>query len=215
MATQSVALGVTAAGVVGLWFAAHVGIGAKISEELQEQEELPPVASKGEIRREMLKEVLFGGIPILLAIVAGLCAAFVPSIREGWSGLMAQHVWLGGLLGSVLGGLVAAAGIWVTRVVATLALGRVAMGQGDTHLMLGIGSVLGVWPSILVFFLAPFAGLAMGIYKWMSKGAKELPYGPYLSMAAAVTILLYRNVAEYFSPHMAVIWDILRSRFGH
>lgn len=212
--TGNAPVSISVAAVVGLWFAAHVGIGAKISEELQEQEELPAVATKGQIRKEMLVEVLFAAIPIGLAIVAAACAAFVPAVRGWWGQALSDNLWLGGLLGSVLGGLVAAFGIWFTRALATLIMGRVAMGQGDTHLMIGIGAVLGAGPAVVVFFLAPFAGLVMGVYKWMSKGAKELPYGPYLSMAAAVCVLVYRYIAAYFAPHLAVIGDIFRGWLG-
>lgn len=212
--TGHVALAVLVACVVGLWFGAHVGIGAKISEELQEQEELPPVATKGEIRKQMLIEVAFGAIPTVMAIGGAACAIWVPSVRGWWEGVLGQNAWLGGVLGSVLGALVAGAAIWITRAVATLMLGRVAMGQGDTHLMMGIGAVLGAGPAVLVFFIAPFAGLAMGLYKWVGKGARELPYGPYLSLAAAVVILLYRYVADYFAPSLDVILGMIKQWLG-
>jgi leader peptidase (prepilin peptidase) / N-methyltransferase len=214
MLTQNLALAIAVASVVGLWFGAHVGIGAKISEELQEQEELPPVATKGEIRRQMLIEVGFALIPLVLAFGAAACALWVPSLRSWWGEMIGQNAWLSGLLGSVLGALVAGGAIWVTRALGTLILGRVAMGQGDTHLMMGIGAVLGAGPAVLVFFIAPFAGLAMGLYRWVSKGAREMPYGPYLSLAAAVVILLYRYVADYFTPSLAVIGDMLRQWMG-
>ena len=207
--TANVALAALVASVVGLWFGAHVGVAARISEELQEQEQLPPVATKGEIRKQMLIEVAFGAIPMVMAFGAAACAIWVPWVRGWWEEVIGQNAWLSGLLGSMLGALVAGAAIWITRAAATLVLGRVAMGQGDTHLMIGIGAVLGAGPAILVFFVAPFAGLAMGLYKWMSKGARELPYGPYLSLAAAVVILLYRNVADYFGPSLVVIWEMI------
>lgn len=212
--TGNVALSALVASVVGLWFGAHVGIAAKISEELQATEELPPVATKGEIRRQMLIEVGFCAIPAMMAFGAAACAIWVPSARSWWGEVLGQYAWLNGLLGSLLGALVAGATIWVTRAMATLVLGRVAMGQGDTHLMIGIGAVLGAGPAVLVFFIAPFAGLAMGLYKWASKGARELPYGPYLSLAAAVVILVYRYVADYFGPSLEVILGMIKQWLG-
>ena len=65
-----------------------------------------------------------------------------------------------------------------------------------------------------MFFLAPFAGLVMGVYKWMSKGARELPYGPYLSLAAGAVILLYRYVADYFAPHLAILGEMVGKWMG-
>ena len=172
--------------------------------------ELPPVATKSRIRREMAWEALFVAIPSILGLACMVIALRSATLGTLWSDLLSQHTWLVGLLASVFGALVAAGMIWFTRIIATLILGRVAMGQGDTHLMVAIGAVLGAGPAIVVFFIAPFCGLVIGIYKWMSKGARELPYGPYLSLASAVVIVAYRYVADYFGPHIQVLGDVVR-----
>lgn len=175
----------------------------------KEMKEIPPVATSREIRKQMSLEALFVGIPAVMGLGTVAALLWMPDLRVWWSDLLADTWWLPGLLGSVFGAIIAASFIWGTRILATLILGRVAMGQGDTHLMVAIGAVLGAAPSIVVFFLAPLCGVVIGIYKWMSKGARELPYGPYLSLAACVTILFYRYVDEYFRPHIEVLADML------
>lgn len=175
----------------------------------KEIKELPPVATPKEIRGQMMLEAAFVAIPAILAFAALLSLLWLPDLRKWWTEVLSDHTWLAGLLGSVFGAMIAASLIWVTRILATLALGRVAMGQGDTHLMVAIGAVLGAGPALVVFFLAPLCGVVIGIYQWLSKGARELPYGPYLSLAAAAVILLYRYVDEYFRPHVEILGDLL------
>lgn len=171
--------------------------------------ELPPVATKSRIRREMLYEAMFVAIPTILGL-ACMLVYLRSSVGPLWSDTLVQYPWLVGLLASVFGAMFAAGLIWFTRIIATLILGRIAMGQGDTHLMVAIGAVLGAGPAIVVFFIAPFCGLLIGIYKWMAKGARELPYGPYLSLAAGMVIVGYRYVEEYFRPHLEVLGDLAR-----
>lgn len=171
--------------------------------------QLPPVASRGEIRRQILLEMLFLIPPLLLAAAAAYLAIGQKPSAVWWAQLLQNNSWLDGLLGSLFGAIIAAATIWVTRILATFTLGRVAMGQGDTHLMFGIGAVIGAGPSVLVFFLAPFCGLLIAVYGWLRKGARELPYGPYLSFAACVVILVYRYFAEYFRQPMEAIAAML------
>ncbi len=188
--------------------------GASREETDKELAQIPPVASKREIRREILKEAIFVVPPILLGLLVMLLVVRIPSLSQWWSSLIGHNWWLQGLLGSFWGAIVGAMTIWLTRILATFALGRVAMGQGDTHLMIAIGAILGAGPTIAVFFIAPFAGLVIGLYKLATKGARELPYGPYLSLAAAAMVLLYRPIAEYFSPSLEFIWEILLSKLS-
>ncbi len=53
--------------------------------------------------------------------------------------------------------------IWSVRLVGRFVLGREAMGFGDVTLMGMIGAFVGWQACILIFFLAPFAGLVLGI----------------------------------------------------
>ncbi len=81
---------------------------------------------------------------------------------------------------------------------------REAMGFGDVTLMGMIGAFLGWQAAVLTFFLAPFLGLAHAAWKLLkylkkrisggqlSGADREIPYGPYLSMAAATLFFLWK-----------------------
>jgi hypothetical protein len=134
-------------------------------------------------RREMVIELCFL-LPILVGIGIG-----------GWSlsGLEgAPPRWVQAIGGSLLGWLVGGGLVWGVRILGTLAFGREAMGMGDVHLLAAVGAVVGWFLPILIFFLAPFIGLAwtllLAVLSRFGGGVKrELPYGPHLALA---TVLL-------------------------
>lgn len=104
--------------------------------------------------------------------------------------------WWGGLrfaaLESALIGLTVSAGlVWLTRVGATWALGREAMGMGDVTLMAMVGAWLGWQPAVLTFFLATFLGLGHGLFQIVRHRENELPYGPSLCLAAALITVFW------------------------
>lgn len=107
--------------------------------------------------------------------------------------------WCGGLrfaaLESALIGFTVSAGlVWLTRVGATWALGREAMGMGDVTLMAMVGAWLGWQPAVLTFFLATFLGLGHGLFQIVRHRENELPYGPSLCLAAALITVFWRPV---------------------
>ncbi len=171
--------------------------------------ERPREWTKAEIRREIGKELLFLTPPVVGAILAVALVGYVRPIGESWRGLMQYH-WLTGMLGAMLGALVGGLLVWAARILGTLSMGRVAMGLGDVHLMFGVGAIIGAGPVTVAFFLAPFAGLAVGIYMWLTRRQRELPYGPYLSLATAAVVLLYCPIADYLRPGFSAIGDALR-----
>lgn len=99
-----------------------------------------------------------------------------------------QPHWAG-LLSSLIG-LVAGGGIvWIVRIIGTWLLGREAMGFGDVTLMAMIGTFVGWQASLLVFFLAPLAGILIGIGQWIAHRDQEIPYGPFLCLAASFIVV--------------------------
>jgi leader peptidase (prepilin peptidase)/N-methyltransferase len=114
-----------------------------------------------------------------------------------------------------LAGLVIGGGIvWVLRIIGQFVLKREAMGFGDVVLMATIGSFLGWQPTVTVFFVAPVCALAVLAVQWLGwllhsawrglrnprapaesrRGPREIPYGPYLSLAALLTILGWKSI---------------------
>lgn len=114
----------------------------------------------------------------------------------GWRGLLTALVGM-----AASGGL-----IWAIRVVAAVVLRREAMGFGDVTLMAMLGAFLGWQPCLIVFFLAPFAGLVLGVLRLILFRDKEIPYGPFLCLAALVVIVRWNAVWNYTQHAFAMGW---------
>ena len=172
--------------------------------EGREPPTMPPEYTPGQIRLEMRKEMLFLLPPMALAILWAVLTARVPLLETFWRHITA-HDWVTGLLGSLLGGLIGGFVVWLIRILGTLVWGRVAMGLGDADLMFAVGTVLGAGPATVAFFIAPFFGCIIAVYMILTKTRREVPYGPYLSLASAFIILFYTPVAAYLSPGVSVL----------
>lgn len=66
---------------------------------------------------------------------------------------------------------------------------RESMGGGDIKLMFTFGMVLGVPSSVASIFLASFIGLPISLIMMHKSKSHELPFGPYLSIAAIIILL--------------------------
>lgn len=106
---------------------------------------------------------------------------------ERWAGLLTS------LVGMAAGGGI----IWSVRIVGTAVLRREAMGFGDVTLMAMIGSFLGWQPCLVIFFLAPFAGLAIGLFSLVLHRQSEIPYGPFLCLAAAFVVVRWADLWQW------------------
>jgi leader peptidase (prepilin peptidase)/N-methyltransferase len=107
------------------------------------------------------------------------------------------------------------------RILGSLALRREAMGFGDVTLMGMIGAFLGWQAAVLTFFLAPFFGLAHALGKLLqyvgkrlrgaqsSSADREIPFGPYLSMAAVILLLSWRGLWEHWAKANFAILSML------
>jgi leader peptidase (prepilin peptidase)/N-methyltransferase len=108
---------------------------------------------------------------------------------------------LTGLWVGVVGILIGFGLILFFRVLGRILFRREAMGLGDATLMGVIGAFLGWKAAILTFFIAPFFGLAHAVWKLgqmivrrltgrqIRQADHEMPFGPYLSMAAIFCLL--------------------------
>lgn len=95
--------------------------------------------------------------------------------------------WMNGLKASLIG-LAAGFGLfWVIRELGTAAFKKEAMGFGDVKLMGMLGALLGWQAIIYITFFSALVGAVAGIslIALQRKGIKsEIPYGPYISLAA-------------------------------
>ena len=110
------------------------------------------------------------------------------------SNWMIQWPHLHGLLVSVVGLIVGGGIVWAVRIVGQWILKQEAMGFGDVVLMAMIGSFIGWQAVIMVFFLAPLFALLIVLISFVFHRQREIPYGPYLSIATVVLLLGWKNI---------------------
>jgi leader peptidase (prepilin peptidase)/N-methyltransferase len=187
---------------------------ARAKKAGEEPPKRPREYSRVEIRREIGKEMLFLLPPMVLAAGAALAVHFDTKLNTWWIHLLGNHDWLSAMLGSLFGALIGAFMIWIFRIMGTLAFGRIAMGLGDVHLMFGVGAIVGAAASVITFFLAPFAGLLVGLYTLLTRKRHELPYGPYLALATAAVLIFYCPIANYLRPGVEGFSYTLRNMIG-
>uniref|UniRef100_A0A7C4QS52 Prepilin peptidase n=1 Tax=Schlesneria paludicola TaxID=360056 RepID=A0A7C4QS52_9PLAN len=113
-----------------------------------------------------------------------------------------------GLSVSLAGVLVGGGIIWFVRIAGGWVFRREAMGFGDVVLMATIGSFLGWQATVLVFFLAPVCALAIVAVGLLANTVRyllgyastvvrprEIPFGPFLSMAAVWVLVSWKSMA--------------------
>jgi leader peptidase (prepilin peptidase)/N-methyltransferase len=172
------------------------------------EDQRPDAWPASRVRQEMRLEMLFLLPPCALAIVFAVLVMSLPALGGWWGGISSQPM-ISGFLGSLFGALVGGAVVWFFRIAGSYGFGREAMGLGDVHLMFGVGAVIGAGASTVAFFLAPAAGLAIALVQLLSKGRREIPYGPYLSLAVYAVLLFYTPIAMYLAPGMqGLAWAI-------
>jgi leader peptidase (prepilin peptidase) / N-methyltransferase len=159
-----------------------------------------------------------------LGIILGLAigAAF-PEVRPSPS---EASTHLGGLWVGLKGMIVGGGLIWVIRVVGTFVFRREAMGSGDIHILAMVGSFLGWQVAVMTPFLASFVGLVPALWKFVIYLAKrlsnrkytasdrEMPFGPYLSVAALILMMAWpwlweRFLKFYFETFSVLFWFVL------
>jgi prepilin signal peptidase PulO-like enzyme (type II secretory pathway) len=139
----------------------------------------------------------FSWIVAAIAVVGAVAIVAVWKIGgPPWESLVS------GLVGMAVGGGI----VWAVRIIGRFALGKEAMGFGDVTLMAMIGSFLGWQACLFVFFLAPFAGLLLGVANWIAHREHELPYGPFLCLAALFVIVQWAGIWQWASPFFSIPW---------
>jgi prepilin signal peptidase PulO-like enzyme (type II secretory pathway) len=143
------------------------------------------------VRRRATYAILLMGL-----LGSAVIAAVWRCGTEGWAGLL-----------SALTGMVFSGGlVWAVRIIGTTTLGREAMGFGDVTLMAMIGAFLGWQACLMVFFIAPLAGLVVGLLRLILLRDSEIPYGPFLCLAAVVVIVRWAGLWDWASGIFALGW---------
>ena len=102
---------------------------------------------------------------------------------------------------AVSGGLV-----WAIRKAGTFALNREAMGFGDVTLMMMVGTFVGWQAGIIIFFVAPFAALIVGVTQLLLRRDDEIPYGPFLCLGTLFVMLRWAEVWNYTQFYFQLPW---------
>jgi leader peptidase (prepilin peptidase)/N-methyltransferase len=130
---------------------------------------------------------------------------------------------LGGLGVGLLGVAVGAGMVLAVRVLGALVFRREAMGAGDIHILATIGAFMGWQAAVLTFFLSSFFGLIPALVKLVpyllkrlagrqwNPSDREIPLGPFLSMAAVTLLLIWPWAwPKVFGPYFAILEWLVR-----
>ncbi len=146
-------------------------------------------------------EVTFTGIPLALVF-----SAICPSLHDADHTLrnfsLSGIYRLDALIASLLGMLVGGGLIFLCGVLGKWVLKKDAMGFGDVKLMGMIGGFVGWKLAVAIFFVAPFFGLLMSIPVLLFKKSRTIPYGPFLSLATLVCILMQDYFIGYINTYI-------------
>ena len=73
-----------------------------------------------------------------------------------------------------------------------------SMGGGDVKLLAMIGAFLGYKRVLATFFIAPFFGLIIGLFNLILRKDHTIPYGPFLSLAALISLFWAKELFDLF-----------------
>ncbi len=90
---------------------------------------------------------------------------------------------------AVLGSLAGWMSLYLIGLVGTVVFRRNAMGFGDVKFLAPIGCFLGPVGVVYAFFCAAIIGTAIGIPMRLLRARREIPFGPYLALGAAVVLV--------------------------
>lgn len=178
----------------GLIRQSYPGLDEAIEERLDDNIEQPAEEPEYNDRIEMLKEIVF----LLPIAAAALIAYLVLQDSPKWHNLC-ENIYIKSLLGSIYGYFIGCGVVWATRILGTLGFGREAMGLGDVHLLGAAGAICGAAAVTTAFFIAPFFGLIMALMGLFYKKSREIPYGPFLSLAVFVVMIFQDRIMEKLS----------------
>ena len=123
-------------------------------------------------------------IPDELLIFGGIILIVLIGINKG----------LAGLGYSILDGIVAFIIMFLIKKLGDFLFKKESMGGGDIKLMFIFGLVLGLPMTLISIFLASFIGLPISLYILYRKKEHEIPFGPFLAVAAIIIMLSQLNI---------------------
>ncbi len=126
----------------------------------------------------------------------------IPGIFLGMILVTAAAVIDGGmpwkaLLNSFIGALAGGGSMFLLGFFGEMIFRKESLGGGDVKLMAMVGAFLGWKLVILTFFMAPVLGLGVALFMKVKKNKEVIPYAPYLSLGAVVSMLYGEKILRY------------------
>jgi hypothetical protein len=75
------------------------------------------------------------------------------------------------------------------------------MGFGDVTLVAMMGTLMGWQGALILFVLAPLAAIVFGLLQLILRRDQEIPYGPFLCIAALIVLLRWADVWDWVRPY--------------
>lgn len=140
--------------------------------------------------------------------VGGIIVGFILSTIKGFN-LSPLAFSFSPLVNSLLGILAGGGIIYITGFVFDLVYFKLlkkppiqgeteSIGGGDVKLLAMIGAFLGWKGALLTFFFAPFLGLIIGVINLIVKKDHTIPYGPFLSLGAFLSLFWGPRIISLF-----------------
>jgi leader peptidase (prepilin peptidase) / N-methyltransferase len=134
-------------------------------------------------------------IPDEINLAGGIVALVVSFFFPEVQGVSTK---LAGLGFSFLGLLVGGVSMYATGMLGALIFRKESMGGGDVKFMAMLGAVLGWKLVLLTYFIAPFFGSVVGLYAKYIQKQDIIPYGPFLSCGAVISLLWGSQIIAFF-----------------
>ena len=141
----------------------------------------------------------FSGFGVLGGLLAG---SLMPQLHVGPLNYqtfetLTGHPHLDGLIGSAIGAAGGGGIVLGAAVLGHVVFQKEAMGLGDVKLMAMIGAFFGWKVVVIAFFLAPFMGLLYGLPLLLAHDEHVMPFGPFLSLGAVLTLVFRDDLCHY------------------
>ncbi|MFQ5953048.1 MAG: prepilin peptidase, partial [Candidatus Omnitrophota bacterium] len=101
------------------------------------------------------------------------------------------------LLNSLAGVLTGGGSMFLLGFFGELIFRKESLGGGDVKLMAMIGAFIGWKLVLLSFFLAPVLGLGFALFMKIKRKKDIIPYAPYLSLGAFISLLYGDRILRY------------------
>jgi len=137
----------------------------------------------------MISDILYMVIPDELLIFCGV-VILILKIVEGGVDI---------IIPTIINMLIPTIILLIIKFLGDFAFKRESLGYGDIKLMLVFGMVLGWEISLFTIVLASFLALPLSFINLKKSNTHELPFGPYLGLAALICLLTRLDITTLLS----------------